>query len=111
LRGYLVDPVEIEEFLARHPDVHDAQVVAYRHAERGDVAVAFERKAAEPLNQQALHEHCRSGLANYKVPSHFVFVEDYPRKEGPNGLKILKNKLRDLAQAIVIEAIESEQKA
>lgn len=111
LRGYLVDPVEIEEFLARHPDVNDAQVVAYRHPERGDVAVAFVRKAAERLNQQALHEHCRSGLANYKVPSHFVFVEDYPRKEGPNGLKILKNKLRDLAQAIVIEAIEIEQKA
>ena len=110
LRGYLVDPVEIEEFLARHPDVKDAQVVAYRHPERGDVAVAFVRKLADSLNDHALHEHCRAGLANYKVPSYFVFVDDYPRKEGPNGLKILKNKLRDSAQAIVIHAIESERK-
>ena len=111
LRGYLVDPVEIEEFLARHHDVKDAQVVAYRHPERGDVAVAVVRKANEDLSTQTLHDHCRSGLANYKVPSYFVFVDDYPRKQGPNGLKILKNQLRDQAQAIVIQAIESEQNA
>ena len=109
LRGYLVDPIEIEEFLGRHAGIQDAQVVAYRHPDRGDVAVAFIRKTDEALTSQDIYAHCRAGLANYKVPSHFVFVDDYPRKEGPNGLKILKNKLRERAQAIVIQAVESEQ--
>jgi acyl-CoA synthetase (AMP-forming)/AMP-acid ligase II len=104
LRGYLVDPVEIEEFLSRHPGILDAQVVAWRHPERGDVAVAFLRKLDPLIDVPTIHQHCRSGLANYKVPSHFVFVDDYPRKEGPNGLKILKNKIRDMAKDIVLNA-------
>lgn len=104
LRGYLVDPVEIEEYLARHPGVLDAQVVAWRHPDRGDVAVAFVRKTDTSLDEATLHQHCRAGLANYKVPSHVVFVDDYPRKEGPNGLKILKNKIRDMAKDIVLNA-------
>lgn len=109
LRGYLVDPIEIEEFLGRHEGIQDAQVVAYRHPGRGDVAVAFIRKTDKALTAQSIYAHCRLGLANYKVPSHFVFVDDYPRKEGPNGLKILKNQLRDRAQTLVIQAVESEQ--
>ena len=103
LRGYLVDPVEIEEFLARQAGVQDAQVVAYRHPDQGDVAVAFVRRLRDDITAQVLHQLCRAGLANYKVPSHFVFVDDYPRKEGPNGLKILKNKMRDMAQQIVMQ--------
>ena len=103
LRGYLVDPVEIEEFLARQAGIRDAQVVAYRHPDHGDVAVAFVRRLGDDVTAQSLHSLCRAGLANYKVPSHFVFVEDYPRKEGPNGLKILKNKMRDMAQQIVMQ--------
>ncbi|WP_159079023.1 AMP-binding protein [Orrella marina] len=108
LRGYLVDPVEIEEFLFKLDGVKDAQVVAYRHPGKGDMAVAFVRKLAsgnapDHVTEQWLYEQCRAGLANYKVPSHFVFVGDYPRKEGPNGLKILKNKIRDMAQEIVMQ--------
>ena len=113
LRGYLVDPVEIEEFLFKLDGVRDAQVVAHRHPDKGDVAVAFVRKS-QPVSEhghvseQWLYEQCRAGLANYKVPSHFVFVDDYPRKEGPNGLKILKNKIRDMAQSIVMQQNHTE---
>lgn len=115
LRGYLVDPVEIEEFLGKLPGVLDAQVVAWRHPDRGDVAVAFVRKTGDApkeahgeVTEQWLHAQCRAGLANYKVPSYFVFVQDYPRKQGPNGLKILKNKMRDMAQEIVMQSHETQ---
>ena len=108
LRGYLVDPVEIENFIGRLPGVIDAQVVAHRHRERGDVAVAFVRKSDPALDAGDLYHHCRAGLANYKVPSHFVFVEDYPRKQGPNGLKILKTQMREAAKDIVEKAINRE---
>jgi len=102
LRGYLVDPVEIENFITRQHGVLDAQVVGCKHPKHGDVAVAFVRKKDPSLTEQWLHQQCRAGLANYKVPSHFVFVDDYPRKQGPNGLKTLKTRLREMAQEIVM---------
>ena len=108
LRGYLVDPVEIETFIARHPGVLDAQVVAHRHVKHGDIAVAFIRKTDPELTADQLREHCRAGLANYKVPSHYVFVDDYPRKQGPNGLKILKAHMREQARDIVDKAFNQE---
>jgi fatty-acyl-CoA synthase len=108
LRGYLVDPVEIENFIARLPGVIDAQVVAHRHPQQGDVAVAFIRKSDQNLSDHDVYAHCRSGLANYKVPSHFVFVDDYPRKQGPNGLKILKTHMRETARDIVENTLKSE---
>ena len=106
LRGYLVDPVEIENYIARMPGVIDAQVVAHRHRERGDVAVAFVRKSDQTITPEDVYAHCRAGLANYKVPSHFVFVDDYPRKQGPNGLKILKVQMRETAKQLVEQAID-----
>ena len=103
LRGYLVDPVEIEMFINRLDGVSETQVVAHRHPDKGDVAVAFIIKSTgAPITQEEVYTHCRQGLANYKVPSHFVFVEDFPRKLGPNGLKILKNQMRDMAKDIVM---------
>jgi len=108
LRGYLVDPVEIENYISRLSGVIDAQVVAHRHPQRGDVAVAFVRRSDPDLTETDIHAHCRSGLANYKVPSHIRFVEDYPRKQGPNGLKILKTHMRETARDIVETAINSE---
>ena len=108
LRGYLVDPVEIENYIGRLPGVIDAQVVAHRHRERGDIAVAFVRQSDPALEVDDIYRHCRAGLANYKVPSHFVFVDDYPRKQGPNGLKILKTQMREVAKDIVEQAINRE---
>jgi len=109
LRGYLVDPIEIENFISRLPGVMDAQVAAHRDPQQGDVAVAFIRKTDPNLTREAVYRHCRSGLANYKVPSHFVFVDDYPRKQGPNGLKILKTQMRDMAREVVRSAIDNEE--
>ena len=41
LRGFLVEPAEIQSFLMTHPAVHTAQVVGVTLPERGDIAVAF----------------------------------------------------------------------
>jgi fatty-acyl-CoA synthase len=99
LRGYLVDPTEIEEFLGRHPGLLDAQVVGVRRPGEGDVAVAFVRAASSGAVDEALVlEYCKSGIANYKVPRRIVFVEAYPSSSGANGTKILKNRLREMAE-------------
>lgn len=101
LRGYLVEPAEIEAFVSRHADVLDAQVVGVNRVGVGDMAVAFVRSRNASLTTGDLLDWCRQGMANYKVPSRIVIVEDYPRLDGPNGTKILKNKLREMAQQIM----------
>jgi fatty-acyl-CoA synthase len=106
LSGYLVEPNEIEEHLARHDAIIDAQVVGVNRVGKGDMAVAFVRcrpggEGAATLTEAGLQAWCKAGMAGYKVPSRIIFVEDYPRVDGPNGTKILKNKLREMAELSV----------
>jgi fatty-acyl-CoA synthase len=98
LKGYLVDPSEIEAFLGTHGAVADAQVVAVTRTGIGDVAVAFVRTNDAAVPEAELLRFCKAGMANYKVPQRILRVDDYPRMDGPNGTKILKNKLRELAE-------------
>jgi fatty-acyl-CoA synthase len=97
LSGYLVDPSEIEQFLTQHGGVAGAQVVAVKRPGVGDVAVAFVRAINLNLSEADLLAYCKAGIANYKVPKRIVFVDEFPEKSGPNGVKILKTKLREMA--------------
>ena len=103
LSGYLVDPTEIELFLVGYKGVLDAQVVGVSQTGIGDVAVAFVRTEDGNLDVADLLSFCKAGIANYKVPKHIITVKDYPRLDGPNGTKIQKNKLRELAQAAILK--------
>jgi fatty-acyl-CoA synthase len=101
LRGYLVDPGEIETFIAQHPSVLGAQVVGVKRQGEGDVAVAFVRTRTQDVTEASLLEYCRAGIANYKIPRRISFVDRFPTVDGPNGTKILKTELRNMAQALV----------
>jgi fatty-acyl-CoA synthase len=103
LRGYLVDPSEIEDFIAGYVGVRDAQVVGVTRAGEGDVAIAFVRASDPSVTEADLLAFCKNGTANYKVPRRILLVEDYPRLAGPNGTKILKNKLREMAEEALLE--------
>ena len=53
-----------------------------------------------PSRRVPLEEQIEAaGIANYKVPKRIVFVDQFPEKPGPNGVKILKTKLREMAAA------------
>jgi len=93
LRGFLVDPAEIERRLERHPAVELAQVVGVDRPGIGQVAVAFVR-LAQPVSDDELRAHCATGIAAFKVPQRFVVVDTFPTVEGPNGVKIRKLELR-----------------
>ena len=99
LKGYLVDPGEIESHLMQHGAVAGAQVVGVTLPGEGDVAVAFVRPGPKKSSEPELIAHCRSGIANYKVPRRILFVDEFPQVHGPNGSKITKNKLREMAEA------------
>ena len=98
LSGFLVDPREIEEFLAGHEAVERAQVVAISLPGQGDVPVAFVKlRAAAGPGEEALIAYCRRSIAAYKVPRHVFFVNAFPTTPSPNGDKIQKARLRHMA--------------
>jgi len=63
----------------------------------GDVAVAFVRNSAAPATEHELIAYCKQGIAGFKVPRRIVTVDAFPQRDGPNGVKILKNELRAMA--------------
>ena len=88
--GENVSPVEIESCLSMHPGVSEVAVVGLPDERWGKVVVAFVRRAAE-VTAEELDGHCRSsGLANFKRPRRFVFVDALPKS--PVG-KLLRRQL------------------
>lgn len=102
LRGFLTDPVEIEEFLSTHPAVRLAQVVGVPRAGQGEVPVAFVTlRPGADTDAQTMREYCVGRLANYKVPALVVILDRFPTIAGPNGEKIQKNTLREQAAELL----------
>lgn len=96
LAGFLVNPEEIEAFLKRQPGVREAQVVG---VEGGTVAIAFVQPTdGTTLEETTLLEACRRDLARYKVPTRILPIAEFPVTESPNGLKIQRVRLREMAE-------------
>jgi len=55
-------------------------------------------KPGAALDEAAVIAHCRRGLANYKVPLRVFSIDDFPKTPSPNGFKIQRNKLREMAE-------------
>lgn len=105
LRGFLVNPGEVERLLERHPAVCAAQVVGVKSQSGNDLPVAFViAREQEPISAQELQRFCRERAASYKVPEHIWFVEDFPRTLATNGAKVQRNVLRAQARALLSTA-------
>ncbi len=66
--------------------------------------VAFVRAAGGAvLDVAALQARCREQLARFKVPERIVAVEAFPTVESPNGPKVQKVRLREMAEALLRE--------
>ena len=91
--GENIHPTEVEEVLARHPDVRDVAVIGEPDERWGQRVVAFVVPAAPGLTIEALEAHCRGGpLAPFKRPRRVVFVDEIPKTASG---KILRRRLRD----------------
>ncbi|WP_158742856.1 AMP-binding protein [Acidisphaera sp. L21] len=103
LGGFMVNPEEIEGFLVGLPGVAGAQVVAARKG--GDkVPVAFvTAHAGATLNEATMMAQCRENIARFKVPARIVPVDSFPTTDSPNGLKIQRVRLREMADALMQE--------
>jgi 2-furoate---CoA ligase len=88
--GENVSPVEIESALSLHPAVHEVAVVGLADEKWGQVVTAFVKRKGS-VSEQDLEQFCRtSGLANFKRPRRFVFVDALPKS--PVG-KLLRRLL------------------
>ncbi len=94
LRGYRIEPQEVETVLARHPDVRDAVVLMTQDATADQQLVAY-LVAAEGavIESGAIHEYLKQYLPPYMIPSTFFGVPALPRTL--NG-KVDRNALRNM---------------
>lgn len=91
--GYNVYPREIETVIEGLPSVALAAVVAVPDPLWDEVGIAYV-VPKQPLTVAELEAHCRSNLANYKVPKRFVITEYLPLL--PIG-KVDKRALKSMA--------------
>lgn len=88
--GENVSPVEIESCLSLHPAVAEVAVVGLPHERWGQMVAAFVKRRSS-VDDNELDQFCRtSGLANFKRPRKYVFVNNIPKS--PVG-KLLRRKL------------------
>jgi 2-furoate---CoA ligase len=88
--GENVSPVEIESCLSLHPAVSEVAVVGLPDERWGKIVAAFIKRCAH-VEDKELDAFCRtSGLANFKRPRRYVFVNEIPKS--PVG-KVLRRKL------------------
>ena len=95
--GENVYPIEVEKTLTAHPDVAEAHVLGVDDEKFGQRLAAFvvlnPGAAATP---EALKQHVRDNLANYKVPREITVLDELPRSiTGKISRKELKDRIAD----------------
>ncbi|MBV9929244.1 MAG: long-chain fatty acid--CoA ligase [Acidobacteria bacterium] len=78
--GFNVYPSEVEGVLYEHPAVMEAAVIGIPDAYRGEaVKACVVLKAGAAATPEELTEHCKRGLAEFKVPSKVEIRESLPK--------------------------------
>jgi amino acid adenylation domain-containing protein len=83
VRGFRVEPGEVEATLQQHPEVREAVVVTKKTVMDGHRLLAFMVPVAEKLLPvKNVQHYLRKRLPAYLIPSHFQFLEELPRLSG-----------------------------
>ena len=95
--GMNIYPREVEEVLLHHPGVRAAAVVGRPDPEWGESVVAFVVAVDDtPLPIEELDRTCLDGIARFKRPRDYRFVDSLPTS---NYGKVLKRELREQLRA------------
>lgn len=90
----IVFSLEVEAALHQHPKVAECAVVGVPDEQYGEALLAaVVTTEGEALTDEELIAHCRNRIGGFKIPRHYVFLEELP-KSAMN--KVLKGKLRQL---------------
>ncbi|MDZ4084871.1 MAG: long-chain-fatty-acid--CoA ligase, partial [Bdellovibrionales bacterium] len=78
--------------VATHPGVLEVAAIGIPDEKSGEVVKVFIVKKDPTLTAEQVIEHCRTGLAGYKVPKAVEFRTELPKT---NVGKILRRALRE----------------
>lgn len=96
VRGFRVEPAEVELAITNHPLVQQAAVRLQNVADEVNVLVGYVVTGGNSLTALDLAEYLEKSLPDYMVPSRFVFLESLPLTS--TG-KVDQQKLSDLTVA------------
>ncbi|MCX7308872.1 MAG: long-chain fatty acid--CoA ligase, partial [Afipia sp.] len=75
-----------------HEGVSECAVIGKPDDVFGETVKAYVVRKTTATSVAELVDHCRTKLADYKVPSEIEFIDELPK--GPTG-KVLRRELRD----------------
>jgi long-chain acyl-CoA synthetase len=99
--GFKVFPNQIEDAVALHPGVAEVGAVGVPDERSGEIVKIVVVRQDPTLTEQALLDHCRQHLTDYKVPKIVEFRSE-PLPKTALG-KILRRELRAAAVATATE--------
>ncbi|MBR8537827.1 AMP-binding protein [Carboxylicivirga sediminis] len=77
--GENISPFEIEEFLHKHDDIKDVQVIGVPSARYGEEVMAWIiPQQGVTLSGETLHNYCKGQIATFKIPKYWKFVSEFP---------------------------------
>ena len=98
--GYNVGAPEVEEAVARHPDVVENAVIGVPDSERGNLICSFvvlrEGVVGDDAKRKELQDFVKATVAPYKYPRMIEFIDKLPRN--PSG-KLQHFRLAELLPA------------
>lgn len=100
VRGFRVEPAEVELAITSHPLVQQAAVRLQTVADDVSVLVGYVVTGGSSLTALDLSEYLEKSLPDYMVPSRFVFLESLPLTS--TG-KVDQRKLSELCLAPAVE--------
>ncbi|MBM4763520.1 long-chain fatty acid--CoA ligase [Bacillus sp. B15-48] len=78
--GENVYPLEVEHWIAAHPQIDEVAVLGLPDSKWGEIVTAFlvVKGTVEPSEQELIH-YCLKKLGKYKIPKKFIFVAQLPK--------------------------------
>lgn len=71
--GENVYPTEVEQFLDRHPDIDDVQIIGVPDERFGEVVCAWIRlRPGSPVMEEDIRNYCKGKIAHYKIPRYIM---------------------------------------
>lgn len=89
--GFNVYPNEVEDCIARIPQVQESAVIGVQNDQTGEAVQAYVVLREPGITEKDIIAHCKKELTGYKVPRKVVFWDELPKT--PVG-KVLRKEVR-----------------